>query len=155
MNAGLNNPPIDLLVSFFPATGFELNVLDRSVGNEAFAPVPMQLQYRSEKPLAPQSSAVLGMLIRPQTPADEFTAAGNLKVVKNDSDALVIVLEPQPGKAQVVVINPSGKSIDTPVVRADAKAAYGEWDQGQLTSSWAHEGSIHLKFGGSVSETAP
>lgn len=155
MDAGLNNPPIDLLVSFFPAAGFELNVLDRSVGNEGFAPVPMQLQYRSEKPLPPQSSAVLGMLIRPQTPADEFTAAGNLKVVKNDSDALVIVIEPQRGKAQVVVINPAGKSIDTPVVRTDAKAAYSEWDQGQLTSSWAHEGSIHLKFGGSVSEAAP
>ena len=155
MNHGLNNPPINLLLSFFPAEGFQLNTVDRSAGNEGFAPVPMQLQYRSEKPLPPRSTAVLGMLLRPQTPADGFTGTGNLQVVRNDADALVIVLEPRRDRIQVVVVNPAGKPIDTPIVTTDAKAAFVELDQGRLLSSWAQEGTVRVKVGDSASETSP
>jgi len=141
MNTTLNNPPINLLVSFFPTAGFELTTVDRGRKDEAFGPVPLQLQYRSVKPLPPRSSVVLGMLLRPQTPADTFSASANVDILKHDGDALVVVLKPRPTTIQIVVINPSQQIVDTPAVKTDAKVAYIESESGKPTTTWSHGGT--------------
>lgn len=143
----LLNPPVNLLVSFIPADGFSLEIVDRSPTDESMKPVPLQLRYATEASGKDAEGPQLrtAMLLRPQAPTDRFpqclpgagTNAGSVEVLCDTPESLAILL--RHGKEEeIAVLNPGAVPLTLRGTTTRAAAAYFRLVDGRVVDQWAH-----------------
>jgi hypothetical protein len=145
----LLNPPVNLLVYFMPASGFSLDVVDRSTTDESTKAVPLQLRYATEvgEAWTDDRSVRSAMLLRPQAPNDQFPAgltksdetprASGIEVLIDTPDSLAVLLR-HGAEEEIAVVNPGAVMLTLRGTSTRASAAYFRVNGGAVVEQWAH-----------------
>jgi hypothetical protein len=143
----LLNPPVNLLVSFIPADGFSLDIVDRSPTDESMKPVPLQLRYATEASGKDAEGPHLrtAMLLRPQAPTDRFPQglpgagpdAAGVEVLCDTPESLAILLR-HGTEEEIAVLNPGAVPLTLRGTATRAPAAYFRLIDGRVVDQWAH-----------------
>jgi len=148
------NPPRDLMIYFLPDPAGKLELVDDREFDQT-VPLPLRVQYTLRQNIGPYTPLSSVALLLPHGPETATGLAKDVRVLLNTPDQTVVEFRDDDGNTNLVILNPSGRSLQVDDLATDAQVAYIR-HRGNIIISVSMSKEASLKFAGTeLAQSAP